>query len=165
MEMSNVLASLEALCADPRAWAIVALAAGKALYSLVCFLRCPVLNARSVIDAQAAREATNARHVHNPRFLALMLTGIVLSLAGLYLLPSPALGPAALAAMALGAFLMLVGPSRLTIDDTTLRVVAARAEGGEALAFAMDRLRSAHVERLTLEFGFAALLALLVAAY
>jgi hypothetical protein len=65
----------------------------------------------------------------------------------------------------LGVFLMLTEPSQLTIEDATLRVVAARAEGGEAVRFALERLRSAHLGRLGLEFAFAAALALLVAAY
>jgi hypothetical protein len=39
------------------------------------------------------------------------------------------------------------------------RVAAARAEGSEALSFATDRLRSAHLERIAIEIGFAVALA------
>lgn len=165
MGMDSVLTSFQSLRDDPIAWALVGLVAAKALFSLACFTRCPVRRQSRLVDARAAREATNARFVHAPRFLSLMLVGIVLSVGGLYTLSDPELGGLALAAMVLGVFLMLTEPSQLTIEDATLRVVAARAEGGEAVRFALERLRSAHLGRLGLEFAFAAALALLVAAY
>lgn len=165
MEMQSVLSSFQSLCDDPVAWVLVGLVSAKALFSLVCFTRCPVRRQRRLVDARAAREAFNAPFVHAPRFLGLMLLGIALAIGGLYTLGHPELGPFALAAMVLGVFLMLTEPSQLGIEDATLRVMAARAEGGEAVRLALERLRSAHFGRLALEFAFAAALALVVVAY
>jgi hypothetical protein len=165
MEMETVLTSFRDLCDNPVAWLIAGAAAAKAAYSFVVFHRCPVVNRAAGIAPEAARAAVNARHLASPRFLFMMLLGLALSIGGLYALRSPDAGPAALAAIVVGVFILLVEPSRLTIDDNTLRVAAARPDGGEGYEFALERLRGAHLERLVIEIGFAALLALVILLY
>jgi hypothetical protein len=165
MEMETVLTSFRDLCGNPVAWVIAAVAAAKAAYSLFVFYRCPVVNRSLDIAPEAARAAVESRYRNSPRFLFMMLVGLTLSIGGLYALRSPDAGPAALAAIVVGVFILLVEPSRLTIDDNTLRVAAARPGGGEGYEFALDRLRGAHLERILIEIGFAALLALIILVY
>jgi hypothetical protein len=165
MEMDTVLTSFRDLCDDPIAWAVLAAVSLKALWSLTIYLRCPVCNNLPEIDPETARRLVDAKFRTSPRFLFLMLGGLALSIGGLYALRDPAVGPFALAAILLGVFVLLVEPSKLTIDDNTLRVAAARGRGGETYDLALDRLRGAHVERMAIEFAFAAALALLILTY
>lgn len=158
MEMQNVLSSLRDLCDMPAAWGIFAVVALRAAWSVVSYFRCPLMRGSLDIDPAAARAAVNARFRHSPRFLIAMVAGIALSVGGLYALTVPDAGPVALAAIVFGTFILIVEPSRLTVEDNELRVTAARAQGGDALVFAQERLRAAHVERLMIEVGLAGLL-------
>jgi hypothetical protein len=165
MEMETVLTSFRDLCGNPVAWVIAGVAAAKALYSLVAFYRCPVVNRGVGIAPEVARAAIESRFLRSPRFLFAMLAGLTLAVGGLYALRSPDAGPAALAAIVVGVFILLVEPSRLTISDNTLRVAAARPAGGEAYEFALERLRGAHLERISIEIAFAMLLVVVIAVY
>lgn len=165
MQMEMVLASVRDLCNMPIAWAIFAAVALRAVWSLVHFLSCPVVRRTSTLDPQAARAKLNARVLHSPRFLLAMLTGIALSVGGLYALRSPDAGPLALAAIVFGVFILIVEPSRLDVDQDTMRVSAARLDGPDAYEFALDRLRAAHIERIGIEFAMVALLGFVISAF
>ncbi len=158
MEMQNILNSLRDLCDMPVAWAIFGAVALRAGWSAVAYFRCPLIRTPREMDPETARATVNARFRHSPRFLFAMLVGIALSVGGLYALTMPAAGPVALAAIVFGAFILIVEPSRLTVEDNELRVNVARAQGPEAMSFAQERLRAAHVERIAIEIGLAALL-------
>lgn len=164
MQLEMVLASLQDLCDMPIAWAIFAAVALRALWSVVEFFSCPVIRGVSKLDPQVARDKLNAPVLHSPRFLVAMLTGIALSVGGLYALRLPDAGPLALAAIVFGVFILIVEPSRLTVDETTMRVSAAKLDSAEAYHFALDRLRAAHVERIVVEIGLVALLGFVIAA-
>lgn len=162
MEMQNVLTSLSDLCASPVAWGIVGVVALRAVWSAVAYFKCPLMTCHGTLDVAHARARVNARFIHSPRFLVSMLLGLALAIGGLYALRMPDAGPLALAAIVFGAFILLVEPSRLTVEDNEMRVVAASADGPEALALAQDRLRTAHYERIGMEFAMVAALAALV---
>ncbi|PIP97217.1 MAG: hypothetical protein COW75_07575 [Rhodobacterales bacterium CG18_big_fil_WC_8_21_14_2_50_71_9] len=162
MQLEMVLASLRDLCDMPIAWAIFAAVAFRALWSVIEFFTCPVVRGASKLDPQAARDKLNARVLHSPRFLTAMLVGIVLSVGGLYALRAPDAGPLALAAIVFGVFILIVEPSRLSVDEVTMRVSAAKLDGADAYSFALDRLRAAHLERIAVEIGMVALLGFVI---
>lgn len=164
MQLEMVVASLRDLCDMPIAWAIFAAVAFRALWSVFEFFTCPVMHGVSKLDPQAARDKLNAPVLHSPRFLTAMLTGIVLSVGGLYALRMPDAGPMALAAIVFGVFVMIVEPSRLSVDEITMRVSASKLDSAEAYHFALDRLRAAHLERIAVEIGLVVLLGLVIAA-
>jgi uncharacterized membrane protein len=158
MEMQNVLTSLRDLCQSPAAWAIFGAVALRAVWSAVAYFRCPLMRAPREMDPNEAHATVNARFRHSPRFLMAMLVGLMLSIGGLYALTLPSAGPVALAAIVFGVFILIVEPSRLSVEDNELRVNAARRQGPDAMAFAQERLRAAHVERIAIEIGLTALL-------
>ncbi len=165
MEMNAVLESFQRLCDNPVAWAVVAVIAGKALTSMVMFLRCPLLRRKIDLTPEAADRMVQRRVLHSPRFLALMLVGIALAVGGLYAVGDPYYGPLGLAAIVVGSFILIVEPSQLSIDENQLRVTAAGATEGEAFDLALDRLRWSHIERIGIEVALAAGLILILAIY
>lgn len=165
MEMNAVIASFRDLCDNPVAWAILAAISGKAALSLAFFLNCPYCRTAVNVTPEQARAMLERRTIHNPRFLIGMSTALTLTIGGLYASQSPELATFALASILIGVFIMLVSPSQLWITDGTLRVAAARAQGSEALSFATDRLRWAHIERIMIEIAFALALAVLILSF
>ena len=165
MALQTILDSFRDLCSMPVAWVILGAVALRAAWSVVSFFKCPVLRHVEAIDAATARAMASDPHIRSPRFLATMLVGLALSIGGLYALKTPEAGPLALAAIVFGVFLLIVEPSRLSVEENTRRAAAARLEGPEAVAFATERLRASHIERLAIEIAMAAIFALLITIY
>jgi hypothetical protein len=165
MEMQTVLGSFRALCDMPVAWAILGAVALRALWSVAVFFTCPFVHGADRLDPETARKALNERRMRSPRFFVAMSIGLALAVGGLYALRDPGVGPLALAAIVFGVFILIVEPSRLSVDENVRRVAASRLEGAEAQAFAVDRLRASHIERVAMEIGLAALIAAVVMFY
>ena len=164
MKMDLVLGNFDRLCEAPAIWAILGLMALRAALSVVWYLKCPVVGQTERMDPMADRQAVDAPFVHSPRFLATMLIGITLSIGGLYAMQLTDVGPAAMAAIMIGVFLLIVEPSRLSVEENTRRVSASRLDGDDAYSLAHERLRGAHVERIALEVGMVLLMLALVVA-
>lgn len=165
MELQTILNSFRDLCNMPIAWAILGMVAARALWSLVVFFRCPFLRDTDALDPVEARAQSESLYLNSPRFLVTMLTGLALSIGGLYALRSPDVGPMALAAIVIGVFLLIVEPSRLAVEENTRRVAASRLEGEAAHGFAVERLRASHIERLATEIAMAIVLIAVVLIY
>jgi hypothetical protein len=165
MEMQNVLTSFQMLCDNPVAWAVIALVAAKTIYSILYFTHCPILRNHLNLSPEVAETMVERRVLHSPRFLALMLAGILLAVGGLYTLSHPDYGPAGLVAIVLGGFILIAEPTQLSIEENQLRVVAVGPEQGEARDLAIDRLRWSHFERIGIESALTVGLALIVAIY
>ncbi len=165
MQMDSVLTAFRNLCDTPVGWIMLALVTLKTVHSIVMFIRCPMLHGAPYIAPERARALLDSPTFHRPRFLGTMLAGIALAVGGLYSVQAPEIGHFAIAAIVLGVFLMLVEPSQLSIEENGLRVAAVGPVEGEARELAVDRLRAAHLERLTMETLFAIGLGIVVAIY
>ncbi|SDZ82240.1 hypothetical protein [Rubrimonas cliftonensis] len=163
MEMDSVLNSFARLCDSPLSIVIVAAMGLHAAVSILLFVNCPILRQRPLDNAAADRAAVHSPHAHSTRFLVTMLLGIALSVGGLYALRSPGAGPVAIGAIMVGVYVLMSEPARRTVEENALRVSGARLDGEEAYAFAHERLRAAHVERIATELGVFALLAVFIA--
>jgi len=164
VKMELVLANFDRLCDSPAVWAILGLMTLRVAVSVIWFFRCPVVRQTERMDPMAARLAVDAPFVHSPRFLVTMIVGIALSVGGLYAMQIADIGPAAVAAIMIGVFLLIVEPSRLSVEENTRRASASRLDGDDAYSLAHERLRSAHVERIALEVGMVMLMLALVIA-
>lgn len=165
MEMHAVIVSFRNLCDDPVAWVVIGLVALKAAISVATFARCPLLRNPLSLSPEAADEMVQRRVLHSPRFLVLMIVGIALAIGGLYSVADPTYGALGLAAVVIGAFILIVEPSQLSIEENQLRVAAAGRAAGEAMELAMDRLRWSHLERIAIEVALALALVLILAIY
>ena len=165
MQMNSVLTAFQNLCDTPIGWAMLALVSLKAAHSVISFLRCPLLRGEAYIDPEVAQARLDSPVLHSPRFMVSMLTGLTLAIGGLYTLQNPQIGHFAIAAIVLGVFIMLVEPSRLSIDENNLRVAAIGDAQGAGHEMAVDRLRAAHLERVAMEVLFAIGLGIVVAIY
>ena len=165
MEMHAVLLSFQQLCDNPVAWTVVGLVGVKTLYSVMSFLRCPLLRNRLKLAPEMADALVQRRVLHSPRFLALMLLGIVLAVGGLYTVSDSVYGPVGLAAIVVGAFILIAEPSQLSIEENQLRVIAAGPAPGDTQDLAMDRLRWSHLERIGVEVGLTVALVAILAVY
>jgi hypothetical protein len=165
MEMHAVMVSFRNLCDDPVAWGVIGLIAIKAFASVMTYTRCPLLRNPLSLSPEDAEAMVHRRVLHSPRFLALMILGILLAIGGLYTVSDPAYGALGLAAIVIGAFILIVEPSQLSIEENQLRVAAVGCKPGEAMDLAMDRLRWSHLERIAIEVALAAALVLILAIY
>lgn len=165
MEMHAVLVSFQNLCDNPVAWGVVGLVALKTSYSVMTYFRCPLLRNRLQLSPEMADALVQRRVLHSPRFLALMMVGIALAVGGLYTVSNPIYGAIGLAAIVIGAFILIVEPSQLSIEENQLRVAAAGSTVGETLDLAMDRLRWSHLERISIEIALTAALVAILAIY
>lgn len=165
MHMDMVLQNFSRLCELPAVWAILGLMVARALFSIYGYFRCPIFNHGASMDAESDRAAVQGLFVRSPRFLMTMIVGLGLAIGGIYSMQEPDIGPFAVAAVLLGVFLLIVEPSRLTVEENTRRVSAARLDGDDAVTFAMERLRASHVERLAMEVGMVLLLGFVVLSF
>lgn len=165
MQLEIILASLHDLCSMPIAWAIFAAVALRAAWSVVGFFQCPIVRKSAVSDPHGARARLQRKVLHSWRFLFAMLIGMALAIGGLYALRMPDVGPLALAAIVFGVFILIVEPSRLSVEENTLRVSAASLDGPAAYRVALDRLRAAHMERISMEVALAALFGVAISVF
>lgn len=154
--MDMVFSGVAALKHDWRAWAVVALVCLKALGSLYLFFRCPVLCGRRTPTSEEIAAARAYRFQPPLSFLFLMLLGMALAVAGLYLLSSPEHGPLGLGFLVLGVFIFSSEPNRHMVRGAMIEVTARTGAGGEAEYLARDNLRSAHGQRAAIELAIAA---------
>ena len=142
--MNMLIEELQMLSANPWSWVVVGLMALFTAYSITLLFACPYSHNRAEIsdaDVVAAKD-----HSFKPggRFILLMLGGVALTLAGLFMIAkgiSPAL---ALAALVIGIVLIQTEPAQLMIRECKNTVVACRDLGDEQRIAAQDRLRASH---------------------
>ena len=149
--LSNIL---DVIGQDPLArWLLLAMAV-RTGWSLVCWQRCPTERLRISGEALEAIEARRqAVWRHSARFLLVMLTGILLAIAGLFKLSLGGDGGAiALIMLVGGMYLFMTEPVRLTINDCEERVHATAIRGDmESHQAALAMLRGSHTYLVLIE--------------
>lgn len=154
--MELILTGLSALSTDWRAWAVAALVAMKAASSIYLYLRCPVLCGR-VAPSDAEIRAAQAYRFRPPlSYLLIMLAGITLAVAGLYLLGDATYGPLALGMLVIGVFMFSAEPNRLAVQSAIKEVIATIGAEDDTHILARDRLRGAHLSRALIESSIVA---------
>lgn len=152
--MDGLANILEAIGQDPLTrWLLLAMAL-RTGWSLICWRRCPSSHRRVSEDALEAIEARRqALWRHSARFLVVMLTGIVLAVAGLYKLSQAGDGaPLALLMLVGGMYLFMTEPVRRSIADGEERVHATGLRGDpEAHQAALAILHGNHTYLVAIE--------------
>ena len=142
--MNMLIEELQQLSANPWSWGVVGLMALFTAYSVTLLMACPYSHNRAQISDGDV--ATAKAHSFRPggRFVLLMLGGVVLTLAGLFMIAhgiSPAL---ALAALVVGIVLIQTEPAQLQIRECKSNVIACRDAPDDQRIGAQDRLRASH---------------------
>jgi hypothetical protein len=145
--MSGFMNIIHAIGVDPRAWIVLALFAARAVWTVVVFARCPMR--AGDFEASSLGPALSGR-VLSWRFIATMVLGIILAVAGLFRLNHGAAQPAfALFLLLLGVYLFTTEPVRRQIAMAEKRVRETTDTPGEASAIA--NLREAHMKLVAFE--------------
>jgi hypothetical protein len=161
--MNMLIETLQNVGANPYSWAVVALIAAVALFSLFHWLRCPYLRHTREITAADSQAEIERPFIAGPRFVLAMLAGIGAIFAGLGMVLHQLYPPLALLLIVVGVFAVQMTPALLHIRSAVARVITAQREGPEAVAAAEERLPYAHIGVVTTSFVilFAVVLALL----
>ncbi len=147
--MRNLIETLQQASANPYSWAIVALIALVAVISLIKFRTCPYLRHTKEISAGESQSQIDRPFVAGPRFVIVMLAGILAILIGLSMVSKQASPTLALLLIVLGVFAVQIEPALLRIRESVARLVAAQVQGPDQTAAAEERLRYAHIWLVT----------------
>lgn len=142
--MNMLVEELQLLANDPKAWIVVLVLAGFALHSVIGAIMCPYVKGTATFTPEDIREAQG--HEFNPgvRFALMMIGGIVLMLAGLFMIAGGIKPALALALLVTGIVVTQTEPMRLQIREQKFGVVAAQGARADVLATAQDRLHAHH---------------------
>lgn len=155
--MNALIETFAMVSEDPVTWlgvaAMVALGLGAAIHAY----RCPYLRCTAEVSREDAIRRLDNPLMAGPRFLIVMLAGIAAILAGLGLVANGVYPANAFLLIVAGVYLVQTEPIRLSIRESTDRVIAAEAAGPEAAAAERERLRSGHVYHVFMNFALAAL--------
>lgn len=147
--MNMLISELQMLAGDWRTWIVVALMAAVALHSVVVFAICPYVHGKANITDEAVVEARNAPFNLGLRFGFMMVSGIAMTITGLFMIAEgvhPTLG---LAIVVAGLVIIQTEPTRAMIRDNTHRLVANRDAEPMTFAAVQSRLRGSHRELVT----------------
>lgn len=142
--MKMLVEELQLLAADPWSWVVVGLLAVIAAHSAVMLIACPYVRNRATITDAEVDEAKSAGTAPGGRFLALMVGGITLTLAGLFMIAEGAAPKIALAALVAGIFLIQTEPVRLSIRQSKTRLISHRDADPGIVEGDRDRLKGGH---------------------
>lgn len=144
--MNMLLSELQLLANDPRSWIVVAVMAALVVHSVVYYGMCPYAHGRAEITDDAVLEAREKAFKPGTRYGVMMVSGIILTVTGLFMIAEGIRPTLALAAMVAGIVIIQTEPTRTIIRENTHRVIAFRDDTGSKLEAAQLRLRGSHVE-------------------
>lgn len=142
--MNMLINELQSLSADWRSWIVVGCMAVLALASVAARLGCP--HVRGVYDPtdEEVKAAQSAKFSAGWRFGVMIVAGIALTLAGLFMIAGGIRPALALGALVLGILIIQTEPARLQIRENQRQVIGSRDAGAAVLAGARARLRTSH---------------------
>lgn len=144
--MNMLLEELQALAADPRSWAVVAVMLFVSGRSFFVMLWCPHVRGVSNISDDQVAQAQSNPFEPGMRFGFMMVIGIALTVLGLFMIASGTQPTLALAALVAGIVAVQTEPARLRIRESKQRLIARRDAAADVLAIERDRLSGSHRE-------------------
>lgn len=144
--MNMLISELQMLAGDWRSWVVVGLMLLVALHSIVYYYMCPYAHGRASITDDAVSDAQSRVYKPGLRFGIMMLLGIILTVAGLFMIADGVKPTLALAAMVMGIVIIQTEPTRSVIRENTQRLVANRDAESVRQEAAQLRLRGSHRE-------------------
>jgi len=150
--MNMLIEELSAVAGHPLAWGAVAALGLFAVYSLWRQQRCPLLLHRPDVSQAEAQAMLERPVAEGPRFLVTMLAGVALTLTGLSFIAAGMLPIVAFYLLLAGVFVIQTEPARRQIREAEMRVIAAEVLSAEQREAAVERLASAHLWLVGLNF-------------
>ena len=147
--MNMLISELQMLASDWRSWIVVGLMAALALQSVIYYMMCPYVNGRAKITDEAVADAQTRSFKPGYRFGLMMLSGITMTVVGLFMIAEGTHPTIALAAMVAGIVIIQTEPTRSMIRENTFSLVANRDAEETKQQAAQLRLRGSHRELVT----------------
>lgn len=142
--MNMLIDELNMLSDDPKSWLVVLLLAGFAVHAIVGVLMCPYAHGKRAFSDEEVAEARTHKFRPGLRFPVMMMLGVALALAGLFMIASGTRPTMALAMLVAGILLLQTEPGRLQLREQKFAVVAASGGPEAQLTSARARLRGSH---------------------
>ncbi|MEM6906109.1 MAG: hypothetical protein AAF568_09465 [Pseudomonadota bacterium] len=150
--MNMLLDTLAQLHTQPLTWIAVGLLAILSLFAFGDWLLCPVLHHKKDISVDEAKAAGYRPVVAGPRFFFVMVGGIGLTIAGLYMIQAPVRPDIGFVMILAGLVIMQTEPIRQQLRIQIARVIAASAQGEDAYEAATDGLRAGYIWLVAVHF-------------
>ncbi|MEM6487655.1 MAG: hypothetical protein AAF677_05180 [Pseudomonadota bacterium] len=147
------------------AWLAVGLVALMGVYGIWHAHNCPYVQGKADVDPTDAAVRLDRPFVAGPGYAAVLMAGIAMMMAGLYLMGTANAPLSAFLVLVIGIVTVQLAPVFLRLTEGYDRVIAASAEGEDASSFARERLYDLHIGGVAMAFGISALLALVLLAF
>ena len=154
--MNMLIEELQLLGSDWKAWVVVGVLAMFAAHSIIGMFVCPHVLGKAEYTEEEIRDARAHQFHAGWRFALLMLGGVGLTLAGLFMIASGIKPALALALLVTGIVLTQTEPRRLVLREQQFAVAAAQGQSEGAVLAARDRLKSNHRSLAFTNFGMLA---------
>jgi len=155
--MNELIETFGMVSRDPVTWIGVAAMVMLGLGAAYRWRSCPHICGTAEISREDAIARLQNPLMAGPRYFLTMLAGIVAILTGLGLIAQEISPPKAFLLLLAGVYLVQTEPIRLRIRESTDRLIAAEAEGPEAVEIARERLRSDHLFHVFMNLALAGL--------
>ena len=142
--MNMLVEELQLLGSDWKAWVVVGVLAVFAAHSIISMFMCPHVLGKAAYSEDEIRQAREHRFHAGWRFALMMMGGVGLTLAGLFMIASGIKPALALALLVTGIVLTQTEPRRLVLREQQYAVAAAQGHSESTVLAARDRLKSNH---------------------
>ncbi|MGF1551080.1 MAG: hypothetical protein ACFBWO_01100 [Paracoccaceae bacterium] len=163
--MMMLTETCRAVAAHPAPWALIAALVLAAVYGVIHLRYCPFVRGTARVSRTEALARLASPWIAGPAYALIMIGGIALMLAGLVLIANAAEPVAAFLTLARGIAVVQGAPVWLRLREAYDRVIAAEAEGAEAVAFARSRLVNLHLAGIATVLAIAGMLALALTVF
>lgn len=158
--MNRLIEVCRTVADHPVSWVVIGALVAVALYGVLHMRYCPhVRGTATVSDGEAAARLASP-WIAGPGYALVLLAGIALMLTAFGMIAMGTRPVVSFVTLSLGIAVVQGAPVWLRLREAYDRVVAAGAEGPEAVAFARERLVGMHYAGIATVLAVAAMLAL-----
>lgn len=158
--MNMLLETLASVGSHPVPWICVLIVA---LGALVAARKCQVcehLDGSAEVDLADAQARLDRPFVAGPAYALSIILGIIAMLTGLALIAASIAPVTAFVVLTVGIVTVQIAPIMLRLSENYDRVIAAQAEGMDAVEFARERLRSSYSALIAMSLAISLIMAI-----
>ncbi|MEO1773543.1 MAG: hypothetical protein AAFS07_01190 [Pseudomonadota bacterium] len=158
--MNMLLETLNTVGSHPVPWIVVAFVILGALAVMRKRATCPHLRGTATVSYEEAKARLDQPFVAGAGYAFTIVIGIAAMVTGLAMIANSIAPVAAFVVLSAGIVTVQIAPHFLRLREGYDRVIAARAEGPDALAFARERVEDTYTGLIAMSVGIAVVLSL-----